>query len=155
MVALWLEGEGREAMTEWQYFDAKGNRMPDERRASFKAKEITVAKGEPPPPEMAGMSRFGYRDALAACRAVASNSRCGRDPTTRQTQNLTHWSVFGGSGVPALLARGENKSASRKTALALPLNVPRTRGAHALPPSPMTDDRLNAEAAGRLEWGSR
>jgi hypothetical protein len=49
-------------MTEWQYFDAKGNRMPDESRGTFKAKEITVAKGEPPPPEMAGMSRFEYCD---------------------------------------------------------------------------------------------
>jgi hypothetical protein len=49
-------------MTEWKYFDAKGNRMPDEKRATFKAKEITVAKGEPSPPGMAAMSFFEYRD---------------------------------------------------------------------------------------------
>lgn len=49
-------------MTAWQYFDAKGNRMPDEKRATFRAKQVDVAKGEPPPPDMAGMSHFEYRD---------------------------------------------------------------------------------------------
>jgi hypothetical protein len=53
-------------MTEWANYDIDGKRVPpSSERAAFRAKEVSVDTGVPPPPGHASLAGVEYRDVHA------------------------------------------------------------------------------------------
>ena len=61
-----VEGEGRQAITEWANYDVDGKRVPpNSKRTVFRAKEVAVDTGVPAPPGHASLAGVEYRDVHA------------------------------------------------------------------------------------------